>query len=225
MRPLLILRPEPAASETAARAAAFGLASCVAPLFTVAAIPWSADDPAAYDVLMLTSVNALRHGGAQLAAYHGLPVFAVGEATATAARAAGFTRITAGDRDIHVLLAMIAAAGHAHVLHLAGREHREVDHPALRIVRKIVYAADPVDGLPGAAREALAGGAVAMLHSPRAAARFAALAPDRGRTRIAAISPAAARAAGEGWAQVAVAERPDDAALLAAAAGLCDQAG
>lgn len=229
MRRVLVLRPQPGADATAARAAGIGLTATVAPLFTTAALPWDAPAPDAYDVLMLTSANAVRLGGVQLAAYRGLPVFAVGEATAAAARAAGFATVRAGDTDIVALLALIAGAGFRRVLHLTGREHRDVGHPALGIDRVPVYAANAVGALPEAARTALAEGAVAMLHSPRAGACFAALidtgAGDRAAIRIAAISAAAAAAAGEGWAAVAVAEMPNDSALLAATARLCDQAG
>ena len=225
MTRVLILRPRPGADATAARAAALGLDATVAPLFTVAALPWDAPAPGDHDALMLTSANAARLGGAQLAAFHALPVFAVGEATAVAAREAGFDDVRAGDADAVALLDRIAAAGFRHVLHLSGREYRDAGHPALTIDRVAVYAADPMAELPTQAMAALADGAVALLHSPRAAARFAALAGDRAAIRIAAISPVAAAAAGDGWACVAVADRPDDAALLAAAARLCDQAG
>ena len=206
-------------------AAALGLAATVAPLFTMRGVAWQAPAPENFDALMLTSANALRFGGARLADYHALPVFAVGEATAAAARAAGFADVHAGDRDAVVLLNLIAAAGHAHVLHLAGREHRAALHPALTIERAIVYDADPAEALTEAACAALADGAVVLLHSPHDARVFGGLAGDRARTRIAVISDAAAEAAGPGWAAVAVAERPDDAAILAAAARLCDQAG
>lgn len=208
-----------------ARAAAMGLAATVAPLFTMRGVAWQAPAPENFDALMLTSANALRFGGPHLADYRGLPVFAVGEATARAARAAGFADVCAGDRDAVVLLNLIAAAGHVHVLHLTGREYRAALHPALTIERAIVYAADPVAELAEAAHAALADDAVVLLHSPHAARLFGEMAGDRARIRIAVISAAAAEAAGPGWAAVAVAERPDDAAILAAAARLCDQVG
>ena len=44
----------------------------------------------------------------------------------------------------------------------------------------------------------------------------------RPRSAIAAISPDAARAAGAGWERVEVADAPNDAALLALAARLCN---
>ena len=45
---------------------------------------------------------------------------------------------------------------------------------------------------------------------------------ERGAISIAAISAAAAVAAGEGWAAVAIADKPTDEALLALAARLCN---
>ena len=65
-------------------------------------------------------------------------------------------------------------------------------------------------------------GSVALVHSPRAGRRFAELVGDRGSIAIAAISPAAAEAVGEGWQAVAAAEEPGDDALLALAARLCN---
>jgi uroporphyrinogen-III synthase len=63
-----------------------------------------------------------------------------------------------------------------------------------------------------------------LIHSPRAARRFAELTDARGRESIAivAISPAAADAAGAGWAQVDAADKPTDEALLALAERLCN---
>jgi len=223
---LLVLRPEPGAAATLARAAAMGIEAVAAPLFTIAPIAWDAPDPAAFDALMLTSANALRHGGRGLALYHGLPVYAVGEATAAAARAAGFPCVRAGTSDATELLGLLAADRIGQVLHLAGREYREAANPAITITRRIVYGADPVAALPAAATAALRQGAVALLHSPRAARLFAALvdaaALPRDRTALAAISHAAATTAGTGWRAAEIASSPDDMTLLAAAARLCE---
>lgn len=225
MKHLLVLRPQPGAAATAERAATLGFEVTVAPLFTTTALPWDPPSPAGYDALMLTSANAVRLGGQGLATFHAMRVFAVGEATAVAARAAGFAQVEAGSSDAVALLAQMAAAGVRRALHPGGREYRDAGHPAIHIDRIPVYAADPVAELPDAAAAALAGGATAMLHSPRAASLFASFVDDRSRTPIATISAAAADAAGRGWAAIAIAERPDDSALLAAAVRLCDQAG
>jgi uroporphyrinogen-III synthase len=117
------------------------------------------------------------------------------------------------------------------LLHLAGGDHRAVANPAIQVKRRIVYAMRATRGLPAGAKAALAAGEAewVLLHSPRAAARFAMLVDrarvDRSVIAIAALSPAVASAAGEGWRKVAVAARPNDTALLAAAGLLCDKAG
>ena len=217
---LLILRPQPGAAATAARAEALGFGSVVASLFTVAPVDWNALDPAGFDAVMMTSANAARLGGAALGAYRALPLYAVGAATAAAAREAGFLDIRMGDRDAAALVERARDDGASRLLHLAGADHIALDAPAL--TRITVYAAvERADPLAGVTIDETM---IALLHSPRAAARLAELLPEpaRARLRIAAISPATARAAGDGWRAVAIAESPADPALLAAAAGLCD---
>src|SRR5687767_8581448 len=89
MRRLAILRPEPGASATVSRAAAIGLDAFAMPLFEIEPLAWEAPEPTAFDALLLTSANAVRCGGQALERLRGLPVHAVGEATAEAARRAG----------------------------------------------------------------------------------------------------------------------------------------
>ncbi|MGF7148233.1 uroporphyrinogen-III synthase [Sphingomonas zeicaulis] len=217
---LLILRPQPGAAATAVRAEALGFGCIVAPLFSVAPVDWVAPDPAGFDAVMMTSASAARLGGVALAAFRALPLYAVGAATAAAALDAGFGDIRTGDRDAAALIERARDDGATRLLHLAGADHIALAAPGL--TRIIVYAAveraDPLAGVP------IEDDMIALLHSPRAAARLAAVLPAgvRARLRIAAISAATARAAGEAWRAVAVADLPADAALLAAAAGLCD---
>ena len=224
MTPLLVLRPEPGAAATAARAIAAGWHVIAAPLFTTAAEPWDAPDAGEHDALMLTSAQAVRHAGAALNLYRALPVYAVGEATGVAAMEAGFADIRMGDADAALLVTMMVRDGIKHPLHLAGREHRILDAAPIPIARRIVYAADPVTELPAAARAAIDAHAVALIHSQRAGAVFADLLTkagiDPGTVRIAAISGAAAAGA---WRAVKIAEAPNDVALLAAAARLCEK--
>ncbi|MGZ8297756.1 MAG: uroporphyrinogen-III synthase [Allosphingosinicella sp.] len=210
---LLILRPEPGASETAERARAMGLDPVVAPLFAIAGVPAPPVEDRRYDAVLLTSANGARHAPAGLTA---LPCFAVGESTAAAARKAGFADVRTGSCDGAVAAAMMAAAGVKRALHLCGRDHLPVEAAGVEIERRIVYAAEPEP------HERFEGPAVAMIHSARAGARFAQLAGDRAAIAVAAISPAAAAAAGEGWAKKAVAAEPRDQALLELAAKLCN---
>jgi uroporphyrinogen-III synthase len=217
VRDVLILRPQPGADDTAARARALGLEPAVAPLFTVRAVEWAIPD-GAFDAVLLTSANGARHGlRPELA---NLTCYAVGDATAAAAREAGARQVIAGPSDGVAAVSLMAAAGVSRALHLCGRDHIALTHPHVAIERRIVYAADSAKALPAEARQALDEGALALLHSPRAAALFASLVPQKTH-RIGAISPAAAAAAGPGWAEVHIAAAPRDQALLELAARLC----
>jgi len=224
MRALLVLRPEPGAAATTARAIAAGWHVIAAPLFTMVPIDWEAPDAAAHDALMLTSAQAVRQAGAALNRYRHLPVYAVGEATGVQAMEAGFADVRMGSADAALLVTLMVRDGIRHPLHLAGREHRILDAAPIPIERRIVYAADPVTELPGAARAAVQQNAVALIHSQRAGAVFANLLTqariDPSEVRVAAISGAA----GAGpWRTIRIADQPDDSALLAAAARLCEK--
>lgn len=210
-RRCLVLRPEPGAAATVARLEAAGLAAMAMPLFATRAIAWAPPDPADFDALLITSANAIRFAGAGLARLAHLPVVAVGAASAAAAQAAGLVICHTGTGDA---ASAVAGAAPMRLLHLAGRDRVAV--PGVTAVT--VYAAEALP--PPAGLATAAQGAVALLHSARAARRLAALIEMPATTRIAAISAAVAAAAGRGWEAVAVAARPDDAALVAAATTL-----
>jgi uroporphyrinogen-III synthase len=217
MKRLLVLRPEPGASATVARAKAMGLEAMAAPLFEVETIDWEIADAAGFDGLLLTSANAVRHGGTQLERLRSLPVYAVGEATAEAAREAGFNVAATGDSNVDALLGSIDAG--LKLLHLCGEDRRAPEDPARQVVAVAVYRSNPID----APNLSAADGAVVLVHSPRAGRRFAELVGNRASIAIAAISRAAADAVGSGWQSLAVAEQPTDEALLATAASLCNK--
>lgn len=210
MRPLVILRPEPGASATAARAKALGLEPTVHPLFRAVAEPWLLPD-GDYDALLLTSANAVRHAGP----LPDLPVHAVGRATADAARDAGATIASIGSAGVAALLDDLPDG--LRLLHLAGAERIEPLAPKQCITVVTVYRTEP---LAPPETSALAG-TVLLVHSPAAGRRVAQLPLDREAIRIAAISEAAASACGMGWAACEFASRPSDEALLPLAAKLC----
>ncbi|WP_338010586.1 uroporphyrinogen-III synthase [Sphingomonas sp. Mn802worker] len=188
-----------------------GVEAVGVPLFAVRAMAWDVPDPARFDAVLLTSANAVRLAGAGLRRLSTLPVVVVGEATAAAARAAGLHVVVTGRNDAAAAIA--AASAFPRLLHLAGREHVAVPGSE----RVIVYASDALPVAPDALAPAIDG--VVLLHSARAALRFAALwgGSSRGSVMLAAISAKVAAAAGAGWARVAVAETPNDAAVIAAA--------
>ena len=218
---VLILRPQPGAGESAARARALGLEPVVAPLFAIRRLDWRPPDPAGFDAVMLTSAQAPRLAGDGLTSFLGLPCYAVGARTAEAARSVGFANVTSASGDAADLLDVMAADGVRRAFHPCGREHRAAARADVEVEHVPVYAADAADALPAEAAAVLADGALVLLHSPRAASVFATLAGERGGIRIATISTAAAEAAGPGWEAVEVAPEPSDPALLELAAKLC----
>lgn len=225
---LLILRPEPGASATLAAARERGLEASALPLFAVRALAWEPVACEAIDALLLGSANALRHGGPQLAAYRGLPAYCVGETTAQAAREAGMEVAATGQGGLQNLLGVLRPE-HRRLLRLAGRERTALNMPGdVTIVTREVYTSEALPA-PPALIEALTSPALALLHSGEAAARFAQVcdgaAIPRSRIRLAAIGPRVAARAGDGWAQVRSAARPDDAALLALAQEMCQDTG
>jgi uroporphyrinogen-III synthase len=217
MRRVLVLRPEPGASATVERARACGFKAIAKPLFEVEPIAWDVPEAASFDALLLTSANALRHGGEGLHALRGLPVYAVGDATAEAAREAGFDIKGTGDAGVERLLGSLELD--LKLLHLAG-EDRTISQGVRQEVTAIaVYRAREKPPPDFGALEEI----VALIHSPRSGRRFAALVEQRSGVAIAAISPAAADAVGGGWESVDAADVPNDDALLALAARLCNK--
>ncbi|MEO7564054.1 MAG: uroporphyrinogen-III synthase [Sphingomicrobium sp.] len=217
MRRLAILRPEPGASATLERALGLGFDAISLPLFEIAALEWNAPDGGGFDGLLLTSANAVRHGGEGLRALRGLPVYAVGEATEAEARAAGFGIAATGGEGAERLLGSIDPA--LRLLHVCGRHRIELE-AAQTITPIAVYQSRAITGVDPGPLE----GCVVLLHSPRAAHRLAELALNHSTIAIAAISPAAAEAAGPGWASIDASDAPNDQALLALAARLCKNA-
>ncbi len=218
-RPIAVLRPEPANRVTAAAIEARGRRAIRLPLFEARPMAWTPPDPADFDALIITSTNALRHGGAGLKRLLPLPLYAVGQASAEAGRRMGFHVAGTGGAGSAELLALAERAGIRRALHLAGRE-RTIAPGGIVASIVTVYASDPVAVSPEQA--ARLKGSIALVQSARAGARLAELVADRGAIAIAAISPAAAAAAGTGWERVVTAARIDSETLIDTAIALAD---
>jgi uroporphyrinogen-III synthase len=220
---LLALRPEPGLAATLEKARAMGLAITPCALSEIRALDWDCPDLARYDGLLIGSANAILHGGASLAQFIDKPVYAVGGATAAAARAAGFTVAMTGSGGLQGVLDAIAAP--CHLLRIAGEEHVPLTPPAgvsfdeVIAYRSVTLPLDPAAGLLAS------GEALVLLHSAATAAHFAAecdrLGLARAKISLAALGPRIAAAAGEGWRAVHTAPRPDEATLLAMARDVC----
>lgn len=219
-------RPEPGASETAARLAALGRQPLLAPVLRIA--PRQLRAAGRPQAVLVTSGNALP---ALPAALHALPLLAVGDATAARARAAGFAAVHSAGRDATALAALarqlcrpqdgplLLAAGAGQGQALAASLRGQ----GFRVVRRVAYAATPVDALPDEAAAALHRGQVraALFFSAETARTFVTLLrralPDAAARSVTALalSPAVGRALGPlPWRAIRVASHPSQDELL-----------
>lgn len=212
MSKVVVLRPEPGASATLARAKAAGIDAVAVPLFEVIPIDWTAPPASDFDAILLTSANAARHGGPGLAELRALPAYCVGETTAAAARDVGLYVAGTGASGASALIDQVPDG--LRLLHLTGVDHQ----PIPGVTEIAAYDSRAIEPPPSLAE--LHGG-VALVHSARAGQRLAELVEGRADIAIAAISAAAAEACGGGWRSVKSIKDPADGALLALAAELC----
>ena len=231
---LLVTRSRPDAARTAVALRAHGHEPIVAPLFELEILAELEADDGSWDAILLTSVNAL-WAVSQLAygttARAIVPVFAVGERTAQAAREQGFTDVTSAAGDVDDLADLVAArlTPPTRLLYLAGEERAGDLASALRtkgfaVDTVQVYRIVAAGMLPPEAAAALTGEIDGVLHySRRSAEAFLMAARNSGLLEAAlrkpvhyCLSPRVAeplRAAGA--ADVRAAERPNEASLLA----------
>ena len=225
-----VTRAQPQAEATADRVRLLGFEPVVAPVLAARPMTGAVVDLAGVDALAFTSAAGVAAfaalagapdpaGAPDLASALGLMVFAVGDATAEAARAAGFADVTSAHGDVHALTALIAGAGRRPSLVL----NPTAAEPAADLIRLladrgvaarsvVVYETaevelqDPPDNLWGL-----------LVHSPRAARAVvrAVLTTDVSGMSAFAISPAAAAPlAAREFARVVAAPFPNEATLL-----------
>lgn len=223
MSPLIVARPEPGNTETANAARALGLNVIAQPLFELQKIELNTLNSDNYDAIFITSVNSLRATQGQLTPYVQLPLYAVGPASAAAARQAGFATIIEGTADGAALAERAARDGARRLLHLAGRPYKPLAHPALHFDVQIVYEMAQLP-VPAMLTDALKNPCVILAHSPRIARTLAALTPDPSQCHFVAISAQTAAAAGDGWASLNWPHHPSSTAMLDCAAPLCRSA-
>lgn len=221
--PVIAIRPEPGLSATLAQGRAVGLAIHGFALFEGEQVQWTPPDPAPFTALLAGSAALFRLGGPGLDALRPLSVHAVGEATAEAARSAGFAVAGIGEGGLDVLAGQLPPGRY---LRLAGEAHVPLNPASgVEIDTRVVYrmAALP---FPSELLHLLAAPALVLLHSGEAAQHFADQcdrnALDRSAVTLACLAPRIAEMAGSRWAAVAVAAQRSDSALLALAGQMCE---
>lgn len=143
---VLVTRPEPQATTTAALLEARGHVAFKAPLARIERLAPRLPDPDEVDAVVLTSANAVF----SLQPYRHLPVFAVGAATARAATVAGARSVTTAAGEWQSLARLLAGPDGpppgARLLHLSGAEIRgdlagAARAAGLSVERRVVYVA------------------------------------------------------------------------------------
>ncbi|MEQ1771005.1 MAG: uroporphyrinogen-III synthase [Devosia sp.] len=185
MLSMLVTRPEPDASETAARLAALEIHPVVAPLLKFAPLQTSMPPADGFAALAVTSANALRalHDRGELPHYRHLKVFTVGERTAAAARAFGFAEVVSAGGDLEALVELLADAGLAGPIlyptarHQSGNLAQALTPWGVMVITAAVYTMEPTSALPPEAGAGLHEGriAAALFYSRRTAEAFVAL--------------------------------------------------
>ena len=212
-----ITRAEPGARSTAARLKAMGHEPVLAPLLEVHALPGLVDLDGV-GALAFTSANGVRAFAARCPD-RGLPVFAVGAATAEAARAAGFAAVASAEGDVNALADLIAGAQSrfAGAVLAPGPREPAGDLPRALAAQGIsaralaLYETLPVPPPPG-----MGPVDAVLVHSPKAAERLAVIFSGRiGPAAYCISAAAAAPLAGRPFAKVAFADQPTEEALLA----------
>jgi uroporphyrinogen-III synthase len=183
---ILITRPQPDNDSTARALRARGHDVLPAPMLRFEAVPFRDDPDAQYGAVIVTSANALRAIADQPVAetLRRLPLFAVGERTAEAARAGGFANVVSADGDAGALRDLITEQVRAKtlnksqtLLYLAGADLArdlagELGERGFSVVTQTTYRMAPVTRLPEEVGAALAAGQVeAVLHYSRRSAR------------------------------------------------------
>jgi uroporphyrinogen-III synthase len=227
---VLITRPRERAAELVRELERRGDTPLIEPLLAIEPIDGVAPELNGVGAIVLTSAHAV---GALSPAAKALPIFAVGDATAAAARAAGCSAVVSASGAAMDLARLIAAqcdAGAGALLHLSGEHVTEALAEALgsagfALRRQVVYRAVAAAALTPATVEALAARQLdaVLLFSPRTARTFVGLISRHGLresiTTIAAICLSAAVAQpcrDIVWGAVHVAARPELGALLEA---------
>lgn len=223
---VLVTRPELDAQGLAGIVRKLGHEPVVAPLLEIRPSDHPLPEDCAGRVLLFTSAS-----GARLAGARGLAgaCYAVGRATAEAARRAGFSVAGVAEGDSVALATLVAerlSAG-ARLLHVSGADvagdlEKDLGARGFEVSRFIAYEAVGAATLPTAAAtffQGLAG--AALLLSPRTAAILAQLTiaaglqAQAGKHCALALSEAvASQAARLSWRDIKVAVRPTQEALL-----------
>jgi uroporphyrinogen-III synthase len=200
---VLVTRPHPDDEATAAALRAKGFEVMLAPMLRFEPVAFHDDGDARYGAVIVTSANALRGIATHLEGSRllKLPLFAVGEHTASAAHRAGFDNVIPANGDAASLRDSVLASVKAKelkkaspLLYLAGADLArdlagELGERGFTVVTHTTYRMIPVSSLPREACDAFAASGIeAVLHYSRRSARAFLDAARAGGVEISALA-------------------------------------
>ncbi|HVW74051.1 MAG TPA: uroporphyrinogen-III synthase [Rhizomicrobium sp.] len=221
---ILVTRPLEDGAAIAQKLREMGHQPFLAPLLRFQPIDGPEPDFIGVQAILASSANGIR-ALARRTARRDLPVLAVGPQTTDEARKAGLRAVKNADGDARALAeaaARWANPANGALLHVCGEEAPgtladDLTARGFDVRRAVLYRMMAATHLPADAEAALPTLDAVLLFSPRSAKIFADLARDRVPRHLTAlcISPAtAAVLEGENFAEIRVAARPNQAALL-----------
>lgn len=227
---VLVTRPREDAAGLAEALTARGCEAVLEPLFHVEFMDTAALDLSGVHAFLLTSANGARALSRRDVSRE-LPVYAVGDATASAAREAGFEQVQSADGGAGQLAELVkdrVPRDAGILLHVAGSEVAgdlggTLESAGYTYRRAVLYRAVPVKGLTASTVAALKDGDIdaVVFYSPRSAETCIELMRKARLVRAArgldalCLSRAVGEAASElTWRDVRVAPRPDQESLL-----------
>ena len=229
---ILVTRPEPDATDSANRLRALGLEPIIAPVLTLKRLPCKLPDIAGLSAIAITSANALRAlTQEQRAKLAHLPLFAVGDRTAAAARQAGFTKVTSASGTFTDLVALMTKELPGGTVFYPTTRHATGDLPQalapghITVATRHTYEMCRAKALPIPVIEALTANDIAavMLYSRRTATGFCTLtttlgpAAKRQLTALCLSENVAAPMIAAHFSRIALADYPSEEAMLALA--------
>ena len=219
-----VTRARPGADATAGRLGALNIEAVVEPLLEVRPTPDAAIDLTDVSAIAFTSANAVA-AFAERSTERAIRVFAVGDATASAARAQRFGNVLSARGDVAALASALATRRRelpGVVLYPAAAEPAQDLAGALEAVglpvRQVTLYETVVLEPSAALVERLPQIDSVLLHSAKAAkalAAFLKIHPSPGLTAFCLSRQVGRSLARSGLARVASAESPNEAALLA----------
>ena len=200
---VLVTRPHPDDEATASALRARGFEVLRAPMLRFEAVPFHEDADARYGAVIVTSANALRAIGPDLADNRllKLPLFAVGEHTASAAREAGFSQVIAASGGAGAMRDLVLESVKSKqlkkastLLYLAGADLArdlagELGEKGFTVVTHTTYRMIPASSLPQEICDAFKANQIeAVLHYSRRSARAFLDAARSGGVEISALA-------------------------------------